>query len=282
MKKELRQKELITLEDCFSLKGKNVVVIGGAGRMAESFSSSLLSADCESITLADKNNPRLNTLKKKLTKASKNKKVYSFPCDVSDEKQVINFHNSLKKSKKKIDVLIYSVYSKPKDYYAPFSEYTFKTWEKALSDNLSGAFLVIQKLLPLMNSGSSIIFISSIYGMFSPDLRIYKKVKHNIYGGKYPLTQPAVYSASKAGLIGFSRYLAAVLAEKNIRVNTLVPGGVFDGQDESFYREYIKRVPLKRMAVWSDFNGAILYLASDASRYMTGQILVVDGGLSVW
>ena len=282
MKKELRLKELVTLEDCFSLKGKNVVVIGGAGRMAESFSFSLLSADCESITLTDKSNPRLNTLNRKLTKASKNKKVYSFPCDVSDEKQVINLRNFLKKSKKKIDVSIYSVYSKPKDYYAPFTEYKFKTWEKALSDNLSGAFLVTQKLLPLMNSGSSLIFLSSIYGMVSPDLRIYKKVKHNIYGGKYPLTQPAVYSASKAGLIGFSRYMAVFLAEKNIRVNSLVPGGVYDGQDESFHKEYIKKVPLKRMAIWSDFNGAILYLASDASRYMTGQVLVVDGGLSAW
>ena len=281
MKKELRLKELFTLGDCFSLKGKNVVVIGGAGRMAESFSFSLLSADCESITLTDKNNPRLNTINKNLTKASK-KKVYSFPCDVSDEKQVNSLHRFLKKSEKKIDILIYSVYSKPKDYYAPFSEYRFKTWEKTLSDNLSGAFLVTQKLLPLMKSGSSLIFISSIYGMLSPDLRIYKKVKHNIYGGKYPLTQPAVYAASKAGLIGFSRYLAGFLAEKNIRVNTLVPGGVYDGQDESFYREYIKRVPLQRMAARSDFNGAILFLASDASRYMTGQVLMIDGGLSAW
>ena len=111
---------------------------------------------------------------------------------------------------------------------------------------------------------------------------LYQKVKSNIYGGKYPLSLPSVYSASKAGLIGLSRYLATYLADRNIRVNCLVPGGVYDKQDEKFYREYVKRVPLKRMASWTDFNGAILFLSSEASRYMTGQILVIDGGWSVW
>jgi len=282
MKKELKQKELRTLKDCFSLKGKNAVIMGGAGKMAESFSYTLLSAGCESLAISDINNLRIKEIIKKLDKEFKEKNIYGYNCDVSNENQISNFSNFLNKKVKNIDVLIYSAMSKPDLFYAPFPKYKFSVWDNILKVNLSGAFLATQKLLPLMRSTSSIIYISSIYAIVSPDFRIYENVKSNIYGGKYPLSSPAVYSASKAGLIGFSRYMAVYLAEKDIRVNALVPGGVYDNQDDNFYKEYIKRVPLKRMAVWSDYNGAILFLASDASRYMTGQILVVDGGLSTW
>ncbi len=282
MKKELKQKELRTLKDCFSLKGKNAVIIGGAGKMAESFSYTLLSAGCESLAISDINNLRIKEIIKKLDKEFKEKNIYGYDCDVSNENQISNFSNFLNKKVENIDILIYSAMSKPDLFYAPFPKYEFSVWDNVLKVNLSGAFLVTQKLLPLMRSPSSIIYISSIYAIVSPDFGIYENIKSNIYGGKYPLSSPAVYSASKAGLIGFSRYMAVYLAKKDIRVNALVPGGVYDNQDDNFYKEYIKRVPLKRMAVWSDYNGAILFLASDASRYMTGQILVVDGGLSTW
>lgn len=282
MKKEFRQKELHSVEDCFSLSGKNIAIIGGAGKMAESFSYTLLSSDCQSLVIVDINSIKIKRIIQILSKEFEGKKIYSFKCDVSDENQINNFYNFLKKNIKKIDVLIYSVMSKPDNYYAPFAEYKSSVWDKTLKGNLSGAFLVTQKLLPLMNTSASIIFISSIYAIVSPDFRIYKNAKSNIYGGKYPLSLPAAYAASKAGLIGLSRYLAVYFAEKNIRVNSLVPGGVYDNQDEKFYKECVKRIPLKRMAVWSDFNGAILFLASDASRYMTGQNLIVDGGLTAW
>jgi NAD(P)-dependent dehydrogenase (short-subunit alcohol dehydrogenase family) len=120
--------------------------------------------------------------------------------------------------------------------------------------------------------------------MVSPDQRIYRDCQpaKNPYGGEDPLSVPASYSASKGGLIAFARHLATLWAEDGIRVNVLIPGGVHDGQEESFHQEYIRRTPLGRMAVWSDFNGAILFLASDASRYMTGANLIVDGGWSAW
>lgn len=282
MKKESKQKELCTLEDCFSLKGKNVVIMGGAGKMAESFSSALLSAGCENLVLSDIDNLKIQKLTKKLARKHKEQNIYGFKCDVTNEKQVIDSAAFIQTKVKSIDVLIYSVMSKPDDYYAPLLEYPHTSWDKALKGNLSGAFFVAQKFLPMMRSSSSIIFISSIYAVVSPDFRVYENVKSNIYGGKYSLTTPAVYSASKAGLIGLSRYLAVYSAKKNIRVNALVPGGVYDRQDENFYKEYTKRVPLERMAVWSDYNGAVLFLASEASRYMTGQVLVIDGGLSAW
>ena len=119
-------------------------------------------------------------------------------------------------------------------------------------------------------------------GIVAPDFRLYENLSSSPYGGRYALSLPAVYSASKAGLIGLGKYLAVYLADRNIRVNTMVLGGVYDNHDKEFYQEYVKRVPLKRMAAWSDYNGALIFLASNASRYMTGQVLVVDGGWSVW
>ncbi len=282
MKKELKQKELHTLDECFSLKGKNVVIFGGAGKMAVSFSKALLSAGCKSLILVDINKERLEHVVKKLAEEFAGRDVHSHTCNVSDERQVDEVSQFLKEKVNRIDVVIYAVMSKPKDYYAPLSEYPCATWDEALNGNLSGAFLVMQKLLLLMNESASIIFISSTYGIVAPDFRVYKSLSSNPYGGKYPLSLPAVYSASKAGLIGLGKYLAVYLADRNIRVNILVPGGVYDDHDEAFYQEYIKRVPLKRMATWSDYNGAVIFLASDASRYMTGQLLVVDGGWSVW
>lgn len=282
MKRELKQKALYTLEDCFSLKGKDIVIIGGAGKMAESFSKVLLASGSESLTIADINTERMKKVVKQLHEEFGGRKIYSCKCNVSDEGEVDKLFNFLRKNIKKVDVLIYSVMSKPVGYYAPFSEYKPSTWDKVLKENLSGAFLIMQRLLSLMNVSASIILMSSIYGITAPDLRIYEKVKSNIYGGRHSLSLPAVYTVSKTGLIGLSKYMAVYLAERDIRINALVAGGVYDNQEENFYKEYIKRVPLKRMATWTDFNGAILFLASDASRYMTGQTLVIDGGWSTW
>jgi NAD(P)-dependent dehydrogenase (short-subunit alcohol dehydrogenase family) len=120
--------------------------------------------------------------------------------------------------------------------------------------------------------------------MVGPDQRIYEGCSptNNIYSTSESLNTPAVYSVTKGGLIAFTKYLATLFGHEKIRVNTLIPGGVFDDQEESFHRQYIKRTPLNRMAVWSDFNGAILFLVSDASRYMTGTDLIIDGGWTAW
>jgi NAD(P)-dependent dehydrogenase (short-subunit alcohol dehydrogenase family) len=282
MKKELRLKELVAPADCFSLKGKNVVIFGGAGKMAASFSRTLLASQCKNLILVDQNGPNVRKVAARLLEEFPGAAISAQSCRADDEVELRRLVRSIKKKAGAVDVLIYAVMSKPKDYYAPLPDYRQKTWDESLSGNLSGAFFATQHLIPIMKTSGSIIYISSTYGVVSPDFRVYKKVRSNIYGGKYPLTLPAVYSASKAGLIGLTRYMAVYLAEKDIRVNALVPGGVYDHQDENFYREYVKRTPLRRMAAWTDYNGPILFLASDASRYMTGQFLVVDGGFSAW
>jgi len=176
--------------------------------------------------------------------------------------------------------------SKPEGYYRPTDQYPEKTWEMALQGNLTSAFLCCrqaEKYLKNRHYGS-VVLISSIYGVVGPDQRIYQGclAADNIYGSSDPLNCPAVYSATKAGLIGLGKHFAALWGPQHIRINILTPGGVYDGQAEPFHRKYSDRTPLGRMAVWSDFNGAILFLVSDASRYMTGSNLVVDGGWTSW
>ena len=150
-----------------------------------------------------------------------------------------------------------------------------------MSVNIDGMFLVAQAIGERMaesGRGGSIIQTSSIYGIMASDKRIYEG---SFYLGRQ-ISNPAVYSASKAAVVGLTRYLAAYWADKGIRVNALVPGGVESGQNEIFKKNYSARVPMNRMARPQEMVGAVIWLASDASSYVTGQNINVDGGLSAW
>lgn len=159
----------------------------------------------------------------------------------------------------------------------PFETYPEQAWDSMMEVNLKGTFLCCQIIGGHMaaNGGGSIINISSIYGILSPDQRIYE------YKDK-PFFKPVTYSASKSAILNISRYLATYWAKENVRVNTLTLAGVFNNQDEVFLEHYTNKVPLGRMANEDEYNGAVLFLASDASSYMTGSNLVVDGGYSSW
>ena len=126
--------------------------------------------------------------------------------------------------------------------------------------------------------GGSIIQTASIYGVLAPDDRVYEGSSYNAQ----QISTPPVYAASKAAIVGLTRYLAARWAKHGVRVNTLTPGGVQSGQNETFVSRYSARVPMGRMAAADDMVGAVIFLASDASAYITGQNIVVDGGLSAW
>ena len=132
--------------------------------------------------------------------------------------------------------------------------------------------------------GGSIVLTASIYGIVGPDQRIYEDCTSaaNIYDEQDPLNCPASYSASKAGIIGLARHFATSLGKEGIRVNVLTPGGVYDNQEDAFHNAYCHRTVLGRMADKTDYNGAILFLVSQASRYMTGANLVIDGGWTAW
>ena len=164
-------------------------------------------------------------------------------------------------------------------FFAPFEEYTLDQWRKIMSVNIDGMFLVAQavgKQMIKQETGGSIIQTASIYGVMAPD--------HSIYEGSFYLDRkintPAVYTTSKAAVIGLTKHLATYWAEKGIRVNTLTPGGTESGQNDKFKRLYSARIPMKRMADATEMVGALLYLASDASSYVTGQNIIIDGGLN--
>jgi 2-deoxy-D-gluconate 3-dehydrogenase len=190
----------------------------------------------------------------------------------------------------RLDILVNSAALDPKfdpQHAAPgmrqyssgaFEDYPLEAWNQALAVNLTGAFLSCQAAVqPMLAQGGGVIVnLSSIYGLSGPDQRIYQQP------GQPPQYKPAYYSVTKAGILGLTRYLATYYAGKNIRVNALSPGGVYNGHDEAFLQAYSARAVLGRMAEKNEMNGALLFLVSDASKYMTGANLVMDGGWTAW
>jgi 2-deoxy-D-gluconate 3-dehydrogenase len=160
-----------------------------------------------------------------------------------------------------------------------FEDYPLEQWNAALNVNLTGMFLVTQACVaPMLGQGrkGSIINICSTYGLNGPDQRIYGRE------GQPQTYKPVYYSVTKAGVLGFTKYLAAYYMGTEIRVNALTPGGVFNNHDEIFTANYSARTILGRMARRDEMNGALLFLASEASSYMTGGNVVVDGGWTAW
>lgn len=205
-------------------------------------------------------------------------------CDVSSTESACDMVETVVSGLGHIDILHNNAATKGKDvraFFAPFEEYSLDTWREVMSVNIDGMFLVAQAVGRQMihqGTGGSVIQTSSIYGLVAPDPRIYEG---SLYLGG-AINTPAVYAASKAAVIGLTRYLATHWASHNIRVNCLVPGGVSSGQNNEFGQRYSARVPLGRMAEAEEIVGTVLFLASDASSYMTGQILAVDGGWTAW
>jgi NAD(P)-dependent dehydrogenase (short-subunit alcohol dehydrogenase family) len=156
----------------------------------------------------------------------------------------------------------------------PFSEQSIETWRRAIEVNLTAVFHLCQGLAPLLQKSGHgcVINIGSIYGEYGPDWGLYKETS---------MSNPAAYSASKGGLLQLTRWLATTMAP-TVRVNAISPGGIARGQASAFVERYEARTPLGRMATEDDFRGAVAYLATDMSAYMTGQNLLIDGGWGVW
>ena len=160
-----------------------------------------------------------------------------------------------------------------------FENYPLDQWRRSVEVNLTGVFVCSQAFGTHMSKagGGSIINIASTYGLVGPDQRIYIDES-----GEQPFFKPPAYTATKGGVIAFTRFLSAYWGQAGVRVNTLSPGGVEAGQDPFFIAQYAGRTPLGRMAERTDYRGAIVFLASDASAYMTGANLIVDGGWTTW
>jgi NAD(P)-dependent dehydrogenase (short-subunit alcohol dehydrogenase family) len=268
--------------DFSSLNGKTAIITGGAGILGKHFSEGL--ASCGShVVIVDLNKNEAEIFASDLTQRY-GQHCISIECDVSEPASVNSMVDEVVKQFGDIHVLHNNAASKSSDleaFFAPFEEYTLDQWREVTKVNLDGMFLMAQAVGRKMveqNRGGSIIQTASIYGLLGPDPRIYQG---SSYMGR-AINTPAVYSASKAAVIGLTKHLATYWADKNIRVNCLTPGGVESGQNDSFKEKYSNRVPLGRMAQPEEMVGALLYLASNASSYMTGQNIIIDGGWSAW
>lgn len=201
-------------------------------------------------------------------------------CDVSDPASVAAMVDQVVAKLGSVEILHNNAATKGADlgsFLQPFESYSLSTWREVMSVNIDGMFLVAQAVGRQMirqARGGSIIQTASIYGLVAPDFDIYEGSSYN----GMPITTPAVYAASKAAVVGLSRYLAVYWGDKGIRVNTVVPGGVESGQNSEFQKRYGKNTPLGRMARREEIASMVAFLASDSSSYVTGQTIAVDGG----
>lgn len=268
----------MTVLEKFNLEGKVAIVTGGAGLLGKKICEGLLELGA-SVAVVDLCIEQISDWPINFD----NSKLYAVECDVSNKESVSACVELIVKRFGKLDILFNNAATKTNnlsDFFAPFEEYSIDVWREVMSVNIDGMFLMAQAVGPHMvdNGVGSIVQMSSIYGFQAPDNRIYK-------GSKYlglEINTPAVYSASKAAVIGLTKWLATYWAAKSIRVNCLVPGGVESGQNTTFSKSYSSRVPLGRMADANELVPIAMYLASDASSYVTGQVISVDGGLSAW
>lgn len=255
----------------FSLKGKTAVVTGGAGLIGKEILRGLTEAGA-TVILGELDKKKGKRLEKELIKEGLNAVFY--PLDITKEKSVDSLISFADKRYGKIDIWINNAYPRTKDWGVLFEKITFDSWRKNVDMHLSGYFICSKKAAEYMKKRKkgSIINFGSIYGMLGPQFSIYKGTN---------MTVAAPYSAIKGGIINFSKYLASYYGKYNIRVNCISPGGVFDNQKKTFVKNYTEKTLLGRMALPEDIVGGALYLASDASKYVTGHNLVIDGGWSV-
>jgi NAD(P)-dependent dehydrogenase (short-subunit alcohol dehydrogenase family) len=263
--------------DRFRLDGKVALLTGGCGILGRRFAHGLAAAGAH-VVVVDVDEAAVQGLAAELPTLS-----IGLACDVTDAAAVERCVQTAMDRFGRIDVLHNNAASKSRDqgaFFAPFEEYSLATWREVMAVNIDGMFLVAQAAGKRMAAAGrgSIIQTSSIYGLVGPDNRIYEG-SHYLGG---PINTPAVYAASKAAVIGLTRWLATYWAERGVRANCLVPGGVSSGQNSTFSERYSQRVPMGRMAEADELVPALLYLASDASSYVNGQVLAVDGGWTAW
>ena len=276
----------------FSLKDKTVIITGGTGLLGSVYTHSLLSLGASVIVIdkkIDKTKFIKNLVKEyNLTKEIINK-IKFVKCDITDKKQIDKSFKKIRSNLKNLKVLINNASLVKQvgnddlsDTYKPFLQMKQKDWEDFFSVDLTGTLLVTQKCIPFLrkNGGGSIINISSTYGILSPDQRIYESLSPK--NSKQKIEKPIGYSISKSGVLNMTRFLATKFAEDKIRVNTLTLGGVYTNNPKTFVKSYSDKTPLRRMADKNEYAGPIIFLATDASSYMTGSNLVVDGGWSTW
>jgi NAD(P)-dependent dehydrogenase (short-subunit alcohol dehydrogenase family) len=257
----------MSYRDLFNLEGKNALVTGGAGLIGSRMVVALRDYGA-AVYIADTDRERAELL-------MADTDARFIELDISIESSVVEAFNVMEESAGRLDILVNCAYPKTADWGARIEEVPFASWRKNLDSHLGGYFLCCRRGAELMKRqrGGSIINMASIYGVTAPDFSLYEGTA---------MTMPVAYAAIKGGIIALTRYLATYYGNNGVRANCISPGGIFDGQPASFVERYSAKTPLGRMGKPEEMVGAVVFLASDASSYITGQNLLVDGGWTAW
>jgi len=267
-----------TIRELFDLEGRVAIVTGGYGQLGSQMCDALAEAGAH-VVVAARTYEECRAKAEELT--AEYNQALAVEVDVTEEDAVEEMVGTVVEEFGTIDVLVNNAYD-AYGYGTDFADLTPEAWERTFEGVVTQSFLCTQAALPAIREGDhgTIINIGSHYGVVAPDHRIY---------GDTGMNNPPTYGAAKAGLIQFTRWLASYLAEEGIRVNAISPGGFYreemeedDEIREVFLPEYRDRTPLNRMGDETDIKGLLVYLASDASKWMTGQNIVLAGGWTVW
>jgi NAD(P)-dependent dehydrogenase (short-subunit alcohol dehydrogenase family) len=274
--------------DKFDLTGKVALITGAAGLLGSEHATALLESGA-TVVITDISNDNLKNLQQTLSNKYAHSKIIIKVMDVTQPEEIISISNELRSQHVYVDILINNAALDPKVVRdkglletSRLENFSLKQWELEIAVGLSGAFLCSQVFgahMAQSKKGGVILNISSDLSIFSPDQRLYKK--SGLPEDQQPV-KPVTYSVIKSGLIGLTRYLATYWADKNVRCNALSPGGVYSDQDEEFVKRLSSLIPLGRMAKKDEYHAAVQFLCSDASSYMNGQNIVMDGGRSTW
>lgn len=242
-----------------NLKNKVIIVTGGSGLLGQEIVVNLRNKGAIAIN-ADIN-------------VSTDLENFKLKFDITSEKSIIDGVKKVINKFGAINGLVNNAYPRTKDWGAKFEDISYISWKTNIDMQLNTIFLVVKHVIPeLIRTQGSIVNMASIYGLVGNDMNIYENTSIN---------SVAQYSAIKGGVINFTRYLASYYGKKNIRINCVSPGGIFDNQDETFVKNYEKKVPIGRMGTPSDISPAVSFLISDEAKYITGQNLIVDGGFTI-
>ena len=268
------------IENYFDLKNKTAIVTGALGLLGMQHCTALKEAGA-SVIVCDRDEDKCVKFAEELGNNSIGAGV-----DITDYSSVEKLLNTIKSRYESIDILVNNAAINDKFEnsdraveLSKFENYPLELWEASLKVNVTGMFICCRVIGTEMarSKKGSIINIASTYGIVAPDQSLYKDPE-----GRQHFYKTASYPVTKGAVISFTKFLAAYWGKDGVRVNSLSPGGVENSQDQFFIDNYSKRTPLGRMAKADDYKGALIFLASDASGYMTGANLVVDGGFTIW
>lgn len=271
----------------FDLKGRTALITGGAGLLGRQHALALLECDAH-VILSDHNDELLNEALKSIQRCAPKGSMSKMLMDVTNEQSVRVVADSLRQKKQQVNILINNAAIDAKvttnagiTNASRMEVFDVEEWNKQIAVGLSGAF-ICSKIFGYemsLNGGGVILNIASDLSVIAPDQRLYSEPSTE---ESQRDTKPVTYSVIKHGLIGLTKYLATYWPEKNVRCNALSPGGVLNDQGIGFINKINSRIPLGRMADLDEYHSAVQFLCSDASSYMTGQNLVIDGGRTVW